>query len=83
MGKCESFVRIECGGKTKEGLLCKRWLGDMETSHAGSVARFRCRDCKTLHVVSVVSRGVIRRAKAPIHAAIEYDPSSAVVSDGY
>ena len=76
-----SFARITCNNKTVKGMNCKRWLGDVETSVAGAVSRFFCRDCKVLHVVTVVTSGVIKRAKASNHAAIEYDPSMTEVSD--
>ena len=76
-----SFARITCGNKTNRGMSCKRWLGDIETTKEGAIARYFCRDCKVLHIITVVAKGVIKRAKASNHAAIEYDPSMTEVRD--
>lgn len=82
--KIEAFVRIECDSskETKHGnkIKCNRWLGDIDTITKGTTARFWCRDCKTIHIVSVLGRGIIKREHAPEHANLEYDISMAVVS---
>ena len=81
MKKIEAFHRISCGTKITKGKgVCPRWLGDIDTTTPGAKARYYCRDCKTTHIVEVVSRGVIVRTKAPTHANLEYDPTVMVLS---
>jgi hypothetical protein len=79
-----SFCRVECNVKktTSKGayVTCKRWLGDLDTSIKGVMARFWCRDCKKLHEFTVIQQGIVERKIAPAHAGLEYDPSMVEIS---
>lgn len=81
MGKSEAFYRVVCGNKITRGKgHCDRWLGELEISKEGSIAGYFCRDCKTLHRVEVVSKGIVKRTIAPKQANLEYDPTVVVLS---